>query len=211
MTQQKTDIGLDPLIEQLMAAIEQTPEVATLLASKLKLVTNPEVATSVILQHHSTFRDVLTDYTVAIQAIQMCDYHLTDALNFDYAFEVIISQFETHHGLHMLLTETKPKSFKDSKWVLDETWSEADHVTCYNSSELQLKDWLRGHAIGGIANNLITKDHYLKMDIPTQIEMVKNTQSTETKIAVAINDVIQTDVVNSFSTLRTRILAAKSQ
>lgn len=211
MTSKDLDAFREAVCLKIVDALEKYPGATEHLAAELNLMPTPVPDMPIIQNSHWNYRDALAEYTAAITAIQRIDYELSEWLNLDYAFEKIISHFQMHRGLQLLLSEHKPPIYKDSKWLLDPSWSEADHKTCYSRSEILLKDWLRNHVISGLPYNSVTDLHYHTMDIPSIIDMLKKAQSADTKLAIAINEVLHTDTVNSCMTLRSRIYAAKNQ
>ncbi|GMM57238.1 hypothetical protein DAKH74_038540 [Maudiozyma humilis] len=211
MTGTNNDIDVLTLAQKLSEVFEFNPETKKLIADKHKLDITDISAAPVNSPSRSTFRDLLNDYKKVIENVKKYNFLLTTDINFDYAFQEILLHFEKQHGLYKLLTENKPSKFLSSDWELDPTWSEHDHYTCYNSCDIMLKAWLKESVIGNLADNMIRPEHYQRLSPYAIIEMVKEIQPLETKLATAITELMQEEYVASCNTLRTRINAYASQ
>ena len=186
MTGTNNDIDVLTLAQQSTEVFELNPKMKKLIADKHRLDINDLSAAPVNSPSRSTFRDLLNDYKKVIENVKKYNFLLTTDINFDYAFQAILLHFEKQHGPYKSLTENRPPKFLSSDWELDHTWSEHDHYTCYNSCEIMLKAWLKESVIGNLADNMITAEHYQHLSPFAIIEMVKEIQPPETKIATAI-------------------------
>lgn len=179
----------DQTSQNLVKILKAKPELVVSLTQQLRCQTSDGYSMSTVI-NGQPYEGAINAAKSCLNRLSSVSYRLHPNLHYEYAFSVILQEFNKPPILKKLITFSRPTTLKGSSWELHGTGIETQLNECYDICEPLLKEWLQLKVIGNMTGNLITATDFCDQGIPSITRTVQYTQALEYKVAIAINEIM---------------------